>query len=186
MERVANRHPSDPSTEVEDGVGVFVRNFNPIVIHEEDGSPLVLDLAGDESPLGRASDGNAPHLVGLLVETDKEGGRDYGGGFLEGSLDVSGEFSRVVHNDYHNAEVGTQCKIYFHYFPKKSGLAIRGGSDGLRLGVALDSHLSEVEETLVRIAGSGEPIVRLGGVASLCVSVKGGKVASVGKAEVTD
>jgi hypothetical protein len=96
--------PSDPSTEVEDGVGVFVREFNPLVIDEEDGSPLVLNLAGDESPLGRAGDGNATHLVGLLVETDKEGGRDYGGGFLEGSLDVGSEFSHVVHKDYDDAQ----------------------------------------------------------------------------------
>jgi hypothetical protein len=74
----------------------------------------------------------------------------------------------------------------FSLFSEKVRPSNPRGSDGLRLGVALDSHLSEVEETLVRIAGSGEPIVRLRGVASLCVSVKGGKVASVGKAEVTD
>ena len=51
---------------------------------------------------------------------------------------------------------------------------------------ALDSHRSEVEEFLVGLAGTPEPILSLGGVAILDVAVEGCHVAGVSEAEGAD
>ena len=60
------------------------------------------------------------------------------------------------------------------------------GPVGPRASGGLDSHLSEVKQLLVRLAGPPEPVLGFGLVARLGVAVEGRHVASVGETEGSD